>query len=144
MNRLIFGLSTLFLLCGTALAGGEAYSTAITVEKVLSTDTTALGQKLHLPDSAAAVTGIVVTIPSGAETGWHTHPYSGVAYIIEGVLTVETEKGSTTYPAGTSFAEVYDFAHNGKNKGKDPVKLVAFFMGTSGAPISAKIANHTH
>jgi len=130
--------------CGTVFAGGEAYSTAINVEKVLSTDTTSLGQKLHFPDSAAAVTGIVVTIPVGGETGWHTHPFSGVAYILEGVLTVETEKGSATYAAGTSFAEVYNIAHNGRNKGTVPVKLVAFFTGTSGAPISAKLANHTH
>ncbi len=140
MKQFAFTMVFLLVLSSISLGGDEAYSAAITVEKVLSTDTTSAGQKLFFPDSSAAMTGIVVTIPVGAETGWHTHAYSGFAYVIEGTLTVETESGSRDFTAGTSFAEVIDLAHNGLNKGSVPVKLVAFFSAKKGAPISTKIA----
>jgi len=129
----------ILVLCSLALCGEEAYSSAIKVEKVLCTDTTSAGQTLHFPDSLAAVTGIVVTIPVGGQTGWHTHGFSGFAYIIEGVLTVEMEQGNCEYTPGSSFAEVVSLAHNGKNNGTVPVKLVAFFSGKNGEPISSKI-----
>ncbi len=139
MKQFVSTILFLLTFSSTAFCGDEAYSSAITVEKVLSTDTTTAGQKLQFPDSSAAMTGIVVTIPVGAETGWHTHAYSGFAYMLEGVLTVETKSGSKVFTAGTSFAEVIDIAHNGINKGTVPVKLVAFFSAKSGEPISTKI-----
>lgn len=132
-------ISLLLFLTAATYASDEAYSTTITVEKILSTDTTAAGQKLKFPPNAAAMTGIIVTIPAGAETGWHTHDYSGFAYVLEGVLTVKTKEGTRVFPAGSSFAEVVDIAHNGINKGTAPVKLVAFFSAPKGEPISNKV-----
>lgn len=141
MNKVLIMvvLLNLSFLTSFSFSGDEAYSKAITVEKVLQTDTTSAGQKLSFPDSLASVTGIVVTIPVGAETGWHTHGHSGFAYIVEGTLTVETESGTKEFGPGSSFAEVVDLAHNGVNRGTIPVKLIAFFTAGNGSPISTKV-----
>lgn len=139
MRQWVFTFLCLLAFSSAVFCGDEAYSSTITVEKVLSTDTTSVGQKLRFPDSATAMTGIVVTIPVGAETGWHTHAYSGFAYVLEGTLTVETKTGSREFTAGTSFAEMINIAHNGINNGTVPVKLVAFFSAKRGEPISTKV-----
>src|SRR5690606_38438311 len=107
---------------------------------LMKTDTTSLGQAIEYPDSDdPEVTAIEVTIPPGGETGWHSHPVPGYGYILAGTLTLETREGKTfVLGPGKAFAEVVKSGHNGRNLGKEPVKLVAFFTGEKGKAFTVK------
>ncbi|MEO8882064.1 MAG: cupin domain-containing protein, partial [Devosia sp.] len=76
------------------------------------------------------VTGAIVTLPPGGETGWHEHEVPLFGYVLEGTLTVDYgSKGVKTYNAGDSWMEAMNWPHNGINKGTVPVKLIAVYMG---------------
>lgn len=123
-----------------SFANSIEYNSDVVSQVIIKTDSTSCGQALAFPrDSGSIVTGIKVVIPSGKETGWHKHPFSGFAYIMKGTLTVEIEGGKTiTFPAGSSFAEVVDLMHNGKNLGKEPVELIAFFTSNKNKSITIR------
>ncbi len=79
------------------------------------------------------VIGLEVRIPSGQETGWHTHSMPGYAYVISGTITLEYEKGITKqFKHGDAFAEVVNVSHNGRNNGSEDVVLIVFFTGEKG------------
>jgi quercetin dioxygenase-like cupin family protein len=118
----------------------DGYSPGIQVRILLKTDTTSLGAAVKYPEVAnPEVTSIEVTIPPGAETGWHRHPVPGYAYVLSGSLTLEVEGVATrTLRAGEAYAELVGVRHNGKNSGNDPVKLIAFFTGEKGMPFTVR------
>ena len=65
---------------------------AASVEPLLSTGETVLGQTITYPTATAAhVTAVIVTLPPGAETGWHQHDVPLFGYLLEGQLTVDYE-----------------------------------------------------
>ena len=122
------------------LHGEEPYKKEIHVERVLKTQVDSAGHKIEYPKNAAAeITGVVVEIPVGGETGWHVHTIPCVAYILEGEVTVEWEDGSKrVLKAGEAFAEVVNLKHNGSNQGSIPAKLIMFAIGTTETPIAVK------
>ncbi|MBM5574267.1 cupin domain-containing protein [Deefgea sp. CFH1-16] len=127
----------------TALAADDhssVYKKDVAANVVFKTSTTANGQPIHYnhTDDPEA-TMLQVEIPAGKETGWHQHPVSGYAYILSGQLTVQLKDGSSsTFGPGQGFAEVISTAHNGKNLGTEPVKLVVVFTGTKSQPFTIK------
>lgn len=129
-----------FVFFAAPRAAADGYTGNISVRMLMKTDTTSLGQAIAYPDIAnPEVTAIEVVIPPGGETGWHRHPVPGYGYILAGTLTLETEEGKTfVLGAGSAFAEVVKSRHNGRNLGKEPVKLVAFFTGEKGKPFTEK------
>jgi quercetin dioxygenase-like cupin family protein len=131
----------LFCLAGTSgSAFADGYTGNIQVRVLLKTDTTSIGQAVEYPDiDSGEVTAIEVIIPPGGQTGWHRHPVPGYGYILAGTLTLETEGGKTfVFRPGDAFAEVVKARHNGRNLGKEPVKLVAFFTGAKGRAFTIK------
>ena len=128
-------------LCGFGpLRAQEVYKPEIRVEKILKTSLDSAGHPIVYPkEGVPEVTGALVTIPVGGETGWHILTIPCVAYVIEGEVTVQWEDGSTrTIKAGEAFAEVVNLKHNGFNRGKAPTKLIMFAIGTTGTPIAVK------
>lgn len=123
------------LLCVTVKA---QYNEGVQLKPLLKTDTTSIGQKIVYPSFANNEVSIVkVTIPPGASTGWHKHLFPVFGYMMKGTLTVETKNGkSNEFTAGEAFSEVIDTLHDGVNKGKEDVVLIAFFMGEKGKPLS--------
>jgi quercetin dioxygenase-like cupin family protein len=119
----------------------EGYDAAIQSRGLLKTDTTFAGQAIRYPEVLnPEVTALEILIPAGAETGWHTHPFPGYAYVLSGELTVELENGVIhRFIAGQSVAESVDKIHNGRNLGKVPVKLIAFFTGEKGKAFTEKV-----
>jgi len=98
---------------------------------ILETTTSWDGTLLEYPEGEANITGILVEIAPGAETGWHLHPAPNFGYVLEGELQVSLENGQTKkLKAGEALAEVVNTYHNGKNIGETPVKLVVFYAGT--------------
>jgi quercetin dioxygenase-like cupin family protein len=130
---------TSILVPSIAFAEG-GYTGNIQVRRLLKTDTISIGQAVAYPDiDSADVTAIKVIISPGGETGWHRHPVPGYGYILTGVLTLEAEGGKTfEFRPGDAFAEVVKARHNGRNLGKEPVKLIAFFTGEKGKAFTVK------
>lgn len=114
------------------------YSKGIRIEPVLKTDTTTLGQKIIYPQfKESEITISKITIPPGESTGWHKHEFPVFAYVLKGVLTIETENNKMMrFSENASFAEVVNTFHNGINKGDEDVVLIAFFMGGKGKDLS--------
>ena len=140
-------LSGLLLAAGL-LAGSPALAETTTAEVVkppspkstilLQTTTHSNGVPIVYPTGAPQVTVRVTEIPSGADTGVHNHPTPLVTYILAGELSIRTASGATqVYKKGDVFVETTEF-HRGVNEGKDPVRLLAFYIGEVGAPLSNK------
>ncbi len=79
------------------------------------------------------------TVPAGFVGGKHYHPADVFVYVLEGELTVETEKGVLTVPAGTLYPEVPGMVMRGKNTSTSvPAKFLVFQVGDSGKPMMIK------
>ena len=102
---------------------------------LLSTGTTIMGEPLRYPTSGPAhVTASIVVLAPGAKTIMHKHGVPLFAYILEGELTVDYgARGTRTYPKGEAFMEAMDVAHFGVNRGTQPVRLLAVYMGAEDA-----------
>ena len=110
----------------------DEYRKSVQVQENLSTSVTWDGAAIHYPSGTAKVSGAIVTLPPGTETGWHTHPVPCLALILEGELHVELRNGQTKkLKAGDTLAEVINTPHNGKNIGKTPLKIAVFYVGNT-------------
>ncbi len=129
-RSLLAAFAILPLLAGGAIAdqASSAYQALLT--PLLKSGTDVVGQPLQYPAGSPMVTGAIVTLPPGGETGWHIHEVPLFGYVLEGTLTVDYgSKGIKTYGPGDSWMEAMNWPHNGMNKGTVPVKLIAVYMG---------------
>jgi quercetin dioxygenase-like cupin family protein len=128
------------LLAPPALAGEYAGAVASTV--ALKTTKTATGQPIAYPcGGSAEVTATTVTIAPGAETGWHAHEVPVYAWVVAGTLRVEYDGAApVTVKAGEPLVEAVGVAHNGRNAGPEPVKLLVFYAGVEGKPNVSRVA----
>ncbi len=115
-------------------------TSAVNVSTILKTQTTWDGKPIVYPAGTAEVTGMMIEIAVGGETGWHTHPVPSFAVVVEGELEVHLMSGEVKkLRAGDALAEVVDTAHNGRNAGSTPVKLFVFYTGTVDGKLSARV-----
>ena len=122
-----------FLLLGLASCIAPARDAAPTAEVLLSSGETTIGQEISYPTGTATITASIVTLPPGAETGWHRHDVPLFAYVLEGEITVDYgSDGRQTYTAGDAFLEAYRTDHNGVNTGPTTAKVLAVFAGAEG------------
>jgi quercetin dioxygenase-like cupin family protein len=120
-----------------AACTAPAPAPAPSAEPVLQTGETVLGQPIAWAQGTPQVTAVIVTLPPGAETGWHRHPVPLFGWMLEGELTVayqgagasETQR---TYRPGDALMEAIDTPHNGRNAGPAPVRILAVFLGAEG------------
>jgi quercetin dioxygenase-like cupin family protein len=95
-----------------------------------------LQQDLAIPGYATAL--VAVDFPVGSREGKHTHPGTLIAYVQEGVLTLDSEgKPTATYKAGDTFSVEPGKIHEGINNGTTPVKVLAAFVVEKGKPITS-------
>jgi len=114
-------------------------SDAVSVSTILKTQTTWDGAPIVYPEGQAEVTGMLVEIAVGAQTGWHLHPVPSFAVVVEGELEVHLKNGMVKkLNAGDGLAEVVNTLHNGHNVGTVPVKLFVFYTGVVGDQLSYK------
>jgi quercetin dioxygenase-like cupin family protein len=107
---------------------------------VLSTNTTTIGQRIRYPAGRAHVTAQEITLEPGQETGWHTHPVPVIGYILDGELTVDYgAKGQRVYHKGDGFVEALNQPHNGRNTGREPVKILAIVDGAQGVKAAVMV-----
>lgn len=108
---------------------------------ILKTTSSWNNQPIQYPQGPAEVTGLLVEIAPGAETGWHSHPVPSFAVVLEGTLEVRLKDGQVKrINAGEALAEVVDTLHNGRNVGNGTVRLVVFYAGSTQRPLTLKEA----
>lgn len=114
-------------------------STGVTVMPLLKTTQSWDGKPIVYPTGQAEITGLLIEVAPGKETGWHEHPVPSFAWIISGTLEITRQDGQVKrLQAGDALAEVIDTLHNGRNVGTDPVKLVVFYTGAVGKALTIK------
>jgi quercetin dioxygenase-like cupin family protein len=123
-----------FLLFSSQIAAVDYQHT----QALLKTDKTIIGETIHYPtESPALITSLVVVLPPGEYTTWHKHPIPLYAYILQGELQVDYgDKGKKNYRPGDSFMEAMDQFHRGYNPGKQPVRILTVFMGTTASRLT--------
>jgi quercetin dioxygenase-like cupin family protein len=102
---------------------------------LMSAQSSIVGEAIRYPTSGPArVTAAVVTLAPGARTVVHRHGVPLFAYILEGELTVDYgAHGTRTFGRGQAFMEAMDVAHFGVNTGREPVRILAVYLGADGA-----------
>jgi quercetin dioxygenase-like cupin family protein len=112
-------------------------SSVVKVKEVLKTSTTWDGAPIKYPDGKPEITGLIIEVAPGGETNWHEHPFPSVGMVLEGTLEVTLTNGKKkVIKAGEALAEVINTAHNGRNVGTGPIKLVVFYSGAVGKPLT--------
>ena len=135
MRRSVFALAVFVLLAvGGIAAAKDAQKPGYPLVPLLSTGKTIVGETIHYPQGDAHVTAAIVTLAPGGRTILHKHGVPLFAYILSGELTVDYgAHGTRNYKPGTAFMEAMDVAHYGINNGKEPVRILAVYMGATGA-----------
>ncbi len=114
-------------------------SASVNSSTVLKTQTTWDNKPIEYPSGQAEITGMLIEVAPGGETGWHSHAVPSFAMVLEGELEVRLKSGAVKkLHAGEAFAEVINTWHNGRNVGSVPVKLVVFYAGLAGQKFSEK------
>jgi quercetin dioxygenase-like cupin family protein len=91
------------------------------------------------PEGKGEMTALFVELAPGAQTGWHSHPTPSFANVLEGSLEVTLDDGRVKcLKRGDVLAEVVNRSHNGRNAGDVPVKLVVFYTGAVGTPLTLR------
>lgn len=122
----------LALTLSLSVAAGAAEKTGLTATPLLDSNKTGEGLPLAYPGGPAHVSGLLVELAPGAETGKHRHPMPVIGYIIEGEVTVTADgMAPRVFKAGDAFVETNAW-HNGRNTGTVPVKILAFYLGSEG------------
>ena len=110
-----------------------------------------LGNVLEYPSGEAAVSSQINVWEPGFNSPWHYHPYTGVAYVIQGELTVNydtetsiddknSEKNiitTQTYKAGEeAFLGVRDTWHLSQNLGDEDLIFIVTWIGEKDSPLA--------
>lgn len=105
-------------------------SETIKVTQLLKTTQSWNGAPIEYPQGQAEITALMLEMASGAETNWHEHPVPSFGVLLEGTLEVSLTDGrKKVMKPGEALAEVIATAHNGRNIGKTPLKLIVFYAG---------------
>ena len=141
-SLLAASLSAAFAFCVFARDNAAEYNQAVRSTPLLKTTTDVAGTPLVYPTGGAAeVSGVLVELPAGAETGWHKHTVPCFAYILAGEIAVTQKDGPTrTFRTGDAFAELVGIEHNGRTVSTEPVRLVFFAAGVRDQPFTEKSA----
>lgn len=128
-------------LCLPAGALALEVTPAIKVTPLVKATASWNGKPLAYPQGQAEITGMVIEIAPGAETGWHGHPVPSFGVVLEGTLEVTLKDGQKKRVGpGEGLVEVVDTLHNGRNVGAQPVKLIVFYAGAVGKALTFKPA----
>ena len=126
-----------FALTLATWALASAAPPATSVEPLLDTDQTALGEAFAYPAGRARISSAVVTVPPGARVPLHLHPVPLFAYILQGTIVVDYgSKGTRTYTKGDAFVEAFEWPHRARNGGRGNVKILAVYATAEGVPTS--------
>jgi quercetin dioxygenase-like cupin family protein len=137
IRPLLFGFAIALFFPAGALA--LEVTPAIKVMPLVKSTTSWNGVPIVYPQGQAEISGMVIEIAPGAETGWHGHPVPSFGIVLEGTLEVTLKDGrKKRVGPGEGLVEVVDTLHNGRNVGALPVKLIVFYAGVVGKALTFK------
>jgi quercetin dioxygenase-like cupin family protein len=130
------------MLAVTSAHAEESYKPSVKVKRILETTKTTSGDPIRYPvTDEPLVQSLIVEIPPGGETGWHSHPVPAYAYILAGTIEVTGEGGEKRFfKMGDSFAEMVDHRHNGRVVGEETVRILMIVTGQKGIGFSVRTA----
>lgn len=135
LSRLVFAALLIVWLDAAALEASHGVKVTPLAKETSSWD----GKPIVYPEGKAEMTALLIEIAPGAQTGWHCHLVPNFAYMLEGTLELALDDGRVKrLQAGDALAEVVNRSHNGRNVGSVPVKLIVFYTGAAGTPLSVK------
>jgi quercetin dioxygenase-like cupin family protein len=137
VHRRCIAIAAWLLLAGGWIESAFAMPPAPSVESLIETSETVLGEEFFYPEGRARITAAVVTVPPGAVLPPHLHPVPLFAYVLQGELIVDYgSEGERVYRSGDSLVEAYDWPHQGRNGGRGIVKILVVYAGAEGVPDS--------
>ncbi len=126
---------TVLLLAGGMLQSAFAMPRAPSVETLIETSETVLGQELVYPGGRARITAALVTVPPGAVLPPHLHPVPLFGYVLQGELIVDYgSRGKRVYRKGEALAEAIAWPHQGRNGGRGLAQILVVYAGAEGVP----------
>jgi quercetin dioxygenase-like cupin family protein len=138
-KRLILALTvSLFILTVHAQEKSNPESQVSTV--LLRTDRSWDGVKYgSYPAGQPELTVLKINIPPHTTLPWHTHPMPNAAYVISGILHVESQDGKHkfTLNPGDVLPEMVGTVHRGWTE-EAPVELIVFYAGVKDMPTAVK------
>ena len=105
---------------------------------------TSLGGFRGIANVPIVLTGQVVTIEPGGQTGRQRHMVPSYIYVLEGVLTTNSfggpvgVDGAQYHAAGQSYMDAVGVWHNHSNSGVTPVKYLLLLISTPGGAMTQK------
>ena len=137
---------------GMLLVGGAMASPAIAqadkvpVEQGVKTSplVTSLGPYRNVTNIPLVMTGEVIEIAPGGQTGRQRYLVPAFLYVLQGTLTTDTESGPIGiagiqyHSEGQSYSEPTGVWHNYSNTGQTPVKYILLLLGTPGVATTEK------
>lgn len=133
-RRMLAALILVFM-SGIAASGAAAQTL---VESLARSTTSWEGSLLPAyPTGQPEVQILRITIPPRTTLPIHKHPVINAGYMLEGALTVVTERGERLeLVAGDTIIEVVDLWHHGRNDTFEPAVILVFYAGLEGTPLS--------
>lgn len=115
-------------------------SKAVNVRQLSKTSNSWNGKPLpDYPEGRPEVTVLQITIPAGTKIPMHKHTVINAAVILQGELTVVSDKGEKLHlKSGESIVELVESWHYGINEGNEDVELIVFYAGVKGKEITIK------
>jgi len=141
------GVLALSILFGVARATQPTLQQTEFLSRGTTVDPLTLTAKGKLPNQKEAawrgtykspwdVTTLRVTLPPGANTGWHRHPGPGFMSVVQGEVTVYANDCTKhTYTAGQAYVEVPGLVNLVRNDGSTPAIFVGTFVIPTTAPL---------
>ena len=103
------------------------------------------GAPIIYPAGQAQITGLMIEIAPGTDTGWHQHPAPSFGVVTQGTLEVTLKDGKVKHlQAGDALIEVVDTDHIGRNVGDVPVKIIVFYADAVGQVLTVKTNEVKH
>jgi quercetin dioxygenase-like cupin family protein len=137
MNRRqrIVAVAGLLFLAGFLVRTAVAMPPGPSVETLIDTSGTFLGQEFAYPEGRVRITAAVVTDPPGAVLGRHLHPVPLFGYVLQGELIVDYgSEGERIYRAGDALVEAIDWPPQGRNGRRGMVKILVVYAGAEWVP----------
>ena len=108
-----------------------------------------MGNIFAYPEGEAGITGQTAQWEKGFESGWHYHPYTGVAYVVRGELTVKFDENTAlddldvektvtkeqVFGPGSAFLGVANTWHKSSSTGDEDLIFQVTWLGEKGQPV---------
>ncbi|MBQ4812551.1 cupin domain-containing protein [Pseudoalteromonas luteoviolacea] len=112
----------------------------VSVKTLVKTSQSWDGSSLpNYPNGTPEITVLDINIPAGTTLPLHFHPVINAGVLLSGNLKVTKPNGEVLMlKAGDPIVELVNKVHTGKALGDEDVRIIVFYAGEKGKPITVK------